>query len=790
MRKVQIYVENQLIDLFQDESIEVKSSVQNINDIAKVFTDFSQSFTVPASDINNAAFGFYYNNDNNTFDANTRVACRIEIDLIPFREGKLQLEGSIIKNGQVEAYKVNFYGDVVTLKDLFGENKLSNMDYTSLSVAQSGATVLSSLTSTAYQDVRFPLISSDHLWTYGDANTYDISDITKPIVYTELFPAISDSKILDLIATTYGVTFTGNFLTDKRFTNSYTWWKNREAPDFTVGGIDVPFNLGDLSCTADFPNALGISEVNFDYTDVTTLTQPADWQSWLPTAGHKLEVYFIPATAVTYYLDVYIDGVFSHYETSNAAALFTIDIKANNFGLDSVYTFKARAVNALNFDCTIKYSFEAQYVNTSSQMDLYEASCLSLSLSNSITNIIDFASAAPDIKVSEWFSGTLKEFNLTCYPVDTLTFQIEPLEDWYAGGDTVDITQHVDMDQVEVDRAKMYNEISFEWQKSKSFINTFYSGFNGKEYGDLKQIFPNNDGGKYNIKLPFENLLFSNFDTVNSNLQVGFCLTNAPDHKPYIPKPIKLYLNDEANPVSFYFDSGSVAEVITYMPFGQSMTNNNNQYSMNFGLEIDSLTALNVPNSLYKTYYEPYLLNLFSPKTRKVTVKCILPIDVLTRLSLDDAIIIRDKKFRINDMTTNLTTGMVKLVLLSDWVADRGDVTPIPCVTDSGGTVNISIKPPKGGWVDIADPIEVKFVTTVPTIPATNITTQTTLVITVPVNTSGLDRTNTIVYTGYYSNGTVAWVRTIVICQDGSSSFLLTDSGGYILQDNLDKIKL
>ena len=59
MRKVQIYVDNQRIDLFQDEQIEVKSSVQDIADIAKVFTDFSKDFSVPASDNNNAIFGYY-----------------------------------------------------------------------------------------------------------------------------------------------------------------------------------------------------------------------------------------------------------------------------------------------------------------------------------------------------------------------------------------------------------------------------------------------------------------------------------------------------------------------------------------------------------------------------------------------------------------------------------------------------------------------------------------------------------------------------------------------------------
>jgi hypothetical protein len=54
MRTVQIYVNDIRLDLFQDEKIEVTSSIQNVKDISKVFTDFSQSFTVPASKVNNA----------------------------------------------------------------------------------------------------------------------------------------------------------------------------------------------------------------------------------------------------------------------------------------------------------------------------------------------------------------------------------------------------------------------------------------------------------------------------------------------------------------------------------------------------------------------------------------------------------------------------------------------------------------------------------------------------------------------------------------------------------------
>ena len=55
-RKVQLYIEGNRIELFNDEQIQVTSSIQNINDLSKTYTDFSQSFTVPASDTNNAFF--------------------------------------------------------------------------------------------------------------------------------------------------------------------------------------------------------------------------------------------------------------------------------------------------------------------------------------------------------------------------------------------------------------------------------------------------------------------------------------------------------------------------------------------------------------------------------------------------------------------------------------------------------------------------------------------------------------------------------------------------------------
>ena len=134
-REVQIYIEGIVpndyskIDLFKDENINVSSSIQNIQDLSKVYTDFSQSFTVPATSNNNKIFEYFYENDvDNKIDHNLRRYAYIEIGLTPFRSGKIQLEGSSIKDGKVEHYTVTFYGDLISLKDTFSNKKLSDLN--------------------------------------------------------------------------------------------------------------------------------------------------------------------------------------------------------------------------------------------------------------------------------------------------------------------------------------------------------------------------------------------------------------------------------------------------------------------------------------------------------------------------------------------------------------------------------------------------------------------------------------------------------------------------------------
>ena len=131
-REVQLYISDTRVDLFKDETISLTDTIQNVRDISKVFATFTKTFTLPASPTNNKLFKHYYNfniidtsdTSKSAFDARTKVSARIEINLTPFKEGKIKLEGADMKNNQPYAYRVTFFGNTVELKDLIAEDTL------------------------------------------------------------------------------------------------------------------------------------------------------------------------------------------------------------------------------------------------------------------------------------------------------------------------------------------------------------------------------------------------------------------------------------------------------------------------------------------------------------------------------------------------------------------------------------------------------------------------------------------------------------------------------------------
>ena len=660
-----IYINNvaKRIELFEDEKISINSSVQNASDISKVYTDFSQSFTVPANDHNNAIFSHWYENSiDGGFDARQRKKAYIELDTIPFRKGNIQLEKATIKNGVPENYTITFFGSLVSLKDTFAGKKLSELDYSAHTIPYSAAEVIDRVSGEVANDVKFPLITSNRVWQ-NTGTTDNITTSGGAIDFKELFPALRLSKIFETIESNYGISFNGtteepsSFLTDARFTNAYLWLKNADV--FKAKSNEVQVDFSSYNFAGQYP-------VN----DLITVDLTGNTFEYFGLSGTNwCNVVYMPtcsAAGVQCYFNVYRDNVLlytvpftSSTSEITAGAILTDSIGGTAFGTgiikvtvnsDSPVTFSSRIRVIVEYDSGESGTFldDDNYIVCASQ---------------STTSNLDLKLYMPDIKVEDFFSGILKMFNLTCIGYEENVYTIEQIEDWYDAGALKDVTQYVISDDLDVSKLETFKKINFNYTKSESLTNVAYLSANGFEYGDLKADL-NSEGSEYNIQLPFENLLFSKFS--GQNLQVGYSLKT--DLKAYIPKPVILYDYATLQSCSFYLKGDSTpVNITTYNAFGQDTLIGTVNHSLNFGLEISSLLLTPINNSLYGNYYQDYLENIYNQKARKYNIKALLPISLLTSIKLNNRLIIRDKRYIINNMKIDLTTGEVDFELINDF---------------------------------------------------------------------------------------------------------------------------
>ena len=643
------------IELFSDEKISVTSSIQNIADISKIYTDFSQSFTVPATKNNNAIFSHWYENSLvNSFDSRRRKNAYIELDTIPFRNGKIQLESASMKDGKPENYTITFFGNLVSLKDTFKGLLLKDINFSEFDFSYGGAIVTYKVGNQTGDNIKFPLISSLRPWTWGDAGLNDISVSSKAINYKELFPALRLNKVLKSIQDFYNIIFEGDFLTDPKFTNAFLLLKNGDkfAP---AGSTIIVF---DSVIQYYVHSNFNTSENIFNYVPY----EPA-YPEYVIQQNTKLKISFLTA-GISFNVSLIKDGGtiinFGDYTSS-------LTIQEINLAFIDAGEYKIRITS------TEVISFSSEFVFQSSQCyydygtDSYICTLIDDILATQTgfaytSSSVSCQTIMPDIKVEDFFSGLLKMFNLTCYSIDGITYNIRQVESWYQSGDILDLTEYIFKDSMTLDRVKPYKRVNFEYDKSENLMSTAYLSQNGVQYGNLMQDF-DADGDEYSVKLPFENMLFNN---LHNRLQVGYCLK--ADLKPYIPKPIIVYDYGVAQTAGFYFNDGSTNTLLTnYNAFGSETLISGTTYSLNFGIEQSSLTNDIISDSLYFDYYQNYLNNIFTSKARQIKIKGLIPLSILTTLKLNDRVIIQGKRYLINSYTTDLTTGEVDFDLLTDF---------------------------------------------------------------------------------------------------------------------------
>ena len=663
MYKVELYIDGQRADLFEDEAIEINLTTQNISDISKVFGDYSNGFTLPASPGNNAIFKHYYNVDvQGGFQAAQRVDAFIEVNSNVFKQGVLELEEVQLKKGEPYAYSVSFYSKTTSLKDLIGEDQLNDLDLSAYDHTYNDTNIetgINNYVTGTSSSVIYPMITPVTRWFYdsqgshGDGNIHYHNDPDHGVFYYDLKPAIKIKKIIEAIEAKYGITFNSDFFDSADFGKLFMWCHRRAGYMFKGQPIGATSELIELvSGDATFDSTLH----RFPVTS---------------TANPALISYSPSSTASTNYrVDVFInDELFSSKEHTGSAT--------------NVFVFLPTLLVGDYVDMRLAPSGDGGQVTVGMIANWYAdaagttiLAATATSLAMTTAGIVTISDQMPEQKVTDFLASLIKMWNLVVVPTSPTEYDIEPLDTWYSEGTIHEISQYVDTEESTIKKPSLYRRISFSYNETEAILGETYRLQNDIGYGDLRADFTF-DADEFDIEVGFDNMLFERLTDIYTNgvgltqINVGQCVTR--ELEPYIGKPIIFYAAGNLRiPISNHWSytdmSGNAIQKQDMWLIGNvnNVTAATVTQTINFGTEVDPYLLQGFSQSLYQNYWKDYITDLYDASRRLFIYKAQLPLGLMLKLKNNDKLTILERNYIINNVKLNLTTGEASLELLND----------------------------------------------------------------------------------------------------------------------------
>jgi len=664
MYRVNLYIDGQRGDLFQEESIEINLSVQNIKDISKVFGDFTNSFTIPASPTNNAIFKHYYNVDiYGGFNANVRVDSFIEVNNNLFRTGVLELESVQIKDSQPYAYQVGFYSNVTSLKDTFGEDKLNDLDLSAQDHTYNDTNIVTGLNgfvSGTSSSIVYPLISPVANWYYDSSGSqalpnniaYHSQADLHGVFYYDLKPAIKLQKIIDAIEAKYGIEFQSDFFASADFGKLFMWCHRRAGYMFK-----------------DQPNGSTNEIINFTSATGSGFNTTTDKFTFSQSSMTDMDYIDVAVTSTdNYAISLYVNGELNtkKEDTGNATVRF---ITNPNDG--DVFQIKFSPISAWDASAINLTAVTASFVIVPITTPVNIATA-STSATQTYTADVVISDQLPEQKVSDFIGSLVRAFNLVIVPVANNKYDIEPLDDWYAEGTTRDVTEYIDTEEITIRKPSLYRRINFKYNETEAILGEQFRLQNDIGYGDLRADFTF-DGEEFSVEVGFDHMLFERLSNQNggalTTINVGKSITR--EIEPYIGSPLIFYVAGQIRGTSEFayieMDDDKIPKTDFHL-----VSNVNSDVAgtvtktLNFGTEVDPYLLQGFSQGLYSTYWKDYITDLYDTSRRTFQYSGQLPLGLMLALKINDKLTIGERNYIINQMKLNLSTGETQMELLND----------------------------------------------------------------------------------------------------------------------------
>ena len=652
-----IYIGTDKLDLFKDDNIQLKSSVVEIQDITKIFTDSTNSFSVPATDNNNRIFKHFYNaNLVDGWDVFNKVDTVIELSGSFYKQGKVKLTNVITRSQKPVSYEIQFYGLLTSLKDLLGNDKLSDLDMSSYNYNYNGTSVVLNLIKkdlAPYDLINTPLSNKRLIYNSDSSvnNTDSVINIANNntsldsgLPFEKTNSSILNIRIIEAIESKYNITFSRDFFGTSVFNNLYLLLNGND----TENQIEeqVVFDDDDFTNDPTLYNDRVLLSTDLTYRDTLYLKITIRCQ------GSNLMDEFTSS--------IRSNGVEIHSVTANgnSSGLYVYKVKKTDFSTFENLTFYFKSASVLDY----KFIVDRYEIITFPTILFYKSE----TLYNDLTGVFDVSSRMPDLKIIDYLKGIFQVFKLVAINTSKTDIFIDSLENYYRSGEVKEITKYVDYKQVSISTGKIFNEINYKFKEPNTLLQSQFFNKNGVYYGDLeyKLVDVNGnkvDGDSIDIELPFENMVYEKLLDLNRtndfNFIYGYMVNDSLE-----PVNVKAHLHYVTNVATGsevkILDSNS--SYVTWSSINMpthTLGVNTPQYSTVFGNEFNEYNGNIIENTLFSNFHKDYINEAFSDNKRLYKVKCKnLPINFLINLKLNDVLEIKGQYYRINKYNLNLIT--------------------------------------------------------------------------------------------------------------------------------------
>ena len=698
MQVVELYISNTRVDLFKDESVTITDTITNAKDVAKVFTAFSQQFSLPASSTNNKIFKHYYNwNITGGFDARIKVSAILKLNGVDFKIGKVKLNSVSLKDNKAFSYKVVFFGETVTLNDTLGEDKLSALsDLDTLSLNYNSTNIKAKLqVDPSTNDIVTPLITSGASGTqsrlfYNSDNSAHLNDTGNlyyhtgsshdhGVLFSDLKYALRVDRIIQAIQVNYpSISFSNDFFvnTNEAYYDLFMWLHRKSGG---VGNGDqvatFPTSVNGWTSSGSF--TCGATEVWGGMSSVSTLTVCPEFASYSDTST-LFQLSLATTSTAEYAVEVLQNGL-SIYAASGLSGNTTLSSNASGGDLGSP------SVSAGEWTVIITVTSAITFSNITWTLTNNEPNETPVTLTFPTGSFLcdtnfEFiiTQQTPDIKIIDFLTGLIKMFNLVAYTKEDGSIYVNTLDDFYATSTTYDISKYIDVETSAVDVALPYRKMNFTYEGLKTFLAAQWEQLNVAKWGaESYEAEGGLDGGIYSVVAPFEHMQFERLldiedstGATQTTIQWGFCVND--NQQSYIGKPILFYpilkTGGATTSISFRDTPISHSQVTSYIIPSNSvaLAASTSTANINFGLMINEYTGLpNYTGTLYNNYYSSYIENLFLESSRITKYTAYLPLSIILNYTLADIFVINGKQFRINSLNINLTNNKSQIELIT-----------------------------------------------------------------------------------------------------------------------------